>query len=273
MRNINNAAIEFEIETALSKLHAVHKEWVELKQLTENKLYKLLGGSLQLCYLAMSTDAHMSAFKACCKFKWGRKTKISVLVAKAVFGADAKQVHSYAKLLEIAIEQKIGTSGHTDMAAWLRDNGGISGITRGGSNDNTGNKDSDKNVIELERMRTINIGREFKEYGVSAKYKFAVTEKYLQIFEANDVVLLCKVDRKNNELAVYCIDESRDAVDKYYEQLGEEIKNGTEYKRRAYEKYAERKEREAAAEFEISDAIDSIVNSVFDDSEELEEAA
>lgn len=272
MRDNNNAAIEFEIETALSKLHAVHKEWVELQQLTENKLYKLLGGSLQLCYLAMSTDAHMSAFKACCKFKWGRKTKLSVLVAKAVFGADAKQVHSYAKLLEIAIEQKIGTSGHTDMNAWLHSNGGISGITRGICSEKD-ESSKDTNVIELERMRTISIGRDFEEYGETAKFKFAVNEKYLQIFEANEVVLLCKIDRNSNELAVYWADESSDAVDKYYEQLGEEIKNGTEYKRRAYEKYAERKEREAAAEFEISDAIDSIVNSVFDDSEELEEAA
>lgn len=272
MIKFDNAAIKFEIENALEKLHKVHKEWTDLQQLTEKKLYTLLDGCLQLCYLAMSTDEHMSAFKGCCGFKWGRNTKLSVLVAKAVFGADAKQVHSYAKLLEIAIEQKVGKDGNDGMIKWLRDNGGISGITRGGSktdNISSGNA----NFIELERMRTISIGRNFEDYGVSARYKFAVSEKYLEHFEVNEVVLLCKIDRKNSELAVYWADESADTIDKYYEQIGEEVKNSAEYKRRAYEKYAERKELEAAAEFEISGALGNIVNNVLGESEELEEAA
>ena len=269
----NNAVIKFEIENTLSTLHTVHKNWVRLQQMTEDKLYKLLQGSLELCYLASSTDAHMSAFKECCGFKWGRKTKLSVLVAKAVFGADAGQVHNYAKVLENAIGQKIGTQGHADMLTWLRSNGGISGITRGGESTSGSKGSSKSNVIELERAHTVSIGRNAEDYGVRAKFKFAVSEKYIDTLHTNDVVLLCKVDRLTNELAVYWTDNDSDVVDKYYACVGENVKTTGTYAKREYEKYAEKQAAEAVASFEISDKFKEIAQGILDEDEVLEAAA
>lgn len=268
MTNVNNTNANTRIADALAQLHTTYTEWMRLQQLTENKLYKLMNGCLQLCYLAKSTDAHMSAFKKQCAFKWGRNTKLTVMVAKRVFGEDNKQAHSYAKALEIAIEEKVGTEGEIDMITWLRSNGGISGVVRG-----TGSKVSKrKNIIELEREHTIRVGRDAEKYGKGAKYKFDVSEKFMEALRTDDVLLLCRVDRKSKQLAVYAIDENSDATDKYYEQLGESVIESEAYTKYKYKLYEEHKLAEHVASIDISDGVQNVLNEM-QDCEQFEIAA
>ncbi len=267
--NINtNSNVKFDIKNTLERLNITYKQWVRLQGMTEDRLYKLLGGCLQLCYLAKSTDAHMSAFKEQCGFKWGRKTKLTVLVAKCVFGADTKQVHNYAKTLELAIEQKVGTAGETDMLTWLRINGGISGIVRG--DDSKVSKR--KNVIELERAHTIRVGRDAEKYGKTVAFRFTVSERFIEKLRADDVVMLCRVDRKNKELAVYAIDEDSNAIDKYYEELGTNVMESDAYAKFKHTHYEQQKAEQAIASFDVSSKLTDMFDALADD-EWLEIAA
>jgi len=268
MSVIAKANVNIQISDALDKLSIRYKQWIRLQKMTEEKLYKLLDGCLQLCYVARSTEAHMSALKKQCGFKWGRNTKLTVLVAKCVFGADTKQVHNYAKALETAIEEGVGTAGEADMVTWLRGHGGISGVVRG--TDSKAGKRS--NIIELERAYTTRVGRDAEKYGRPVKFKFDVSANFIDKLRTDDVVLLCKVDRKSKQLAIYAVDEDCSVVSKYYEQLGTHIMQSEEYVRYKNRLYDEQRLAEELAEIDVNDKLHSIFDEMLDE-EKIELAA
>jgi hypothetical protein len=268
MSVIAKANVKLQISDALDKLSITYKQWMRLQKMTEEKLYKLLDGCLQLCYVSRSTEAHMSALKKQCGFKWGRNTKLTVLVTKCVFGADTKQVHNYAKALEIAIEEGVGTAGEADMITWLRGHGGISGVVRG-KESKVGKR---SNIIELERAYTIRVGRDAEKYGSTVKFKFDVSAKFIDKLRTDDVVLLCKVDRKSKQLAVYAVDEDGGVADKYYEELGKNILLSEDYAKYKHKLYDEQRLAEELAEIDVNDKLHNIFDEMLDE-EQIEIAA
>lgn len=229
------AHLAHDIDLTLEELRKKHREWVELKQLTEEKLYLLLEGCLDLYYFLMESDAYVTAFKSLCDFKWGKTTPLAVLIAKAVFGPKAKQVHTYAKALTKAFEAKIGKPGKQAMLVWLRDNGGVSGVTR--NPPIIQNKDAHSNQ-SLQRDYIKEIGMNAESYGFRLKLTEIENAELAKHIEAAPVsIILCSGSSYTNKVKFHSFNADADLIDELYVRLGKQIMGTQEYVRAQHQIY------------------------------------
>ncbi len=269
------AHLAYDIDVTLTELRKKHQEWVDLKQLTEEKLYLLLEGCLELYYFLMESDAYVTAFKTLCDFKWGKKTPLAVLIAKAVFGHKAKQVHTYAKALNVAFEAKIGKPGNDTMLVWLRSNGGISGVTR--SAPVIANKEA-FTTQSLQRDYIKEIGMKAGSYGFRLKLpeiENAELAKFIESYPHS--ILLCTGSSYTNKVTFHSFNADEDLIDELFVRLGKQVMGTKEYVRAQREIYqawqAEKVTAASDVKFKMREVVGGALAKIaVEEPEEAEEA-
>ena len=229
-----------EIEGMLEELRNKHSSWEMHQRQSDSMLYALLDGSLDFYRLLKTDEECFAAFKELLDFKWNRKTKLSTMIVKAIFGEKAKKGYAYAKALEAAYAADIGKSGTTSMTHWLNDNGGISGVVR---------VRNAKNKANAEREHAIDVGRNVEAYGVKRRggafTSSFITDNYKGI---DEFVLLCKYDAATKLVHIMYESEDKTLVDDLYAEAGELVMKHLAYRNnRLKVKKAQTAKKDAAA--------------------------
>lgn len=241
--------VRLKIETALDTLRLRTKQWQRLQQMTEDKLYSILEGALELYYFLHERETYLQAFKEMCTFKWTKKTKVTLLIVKSIFGDDVKQVHAYAKALEEAVYQKVGRPGEIKFIPWLRAHGGVSGVSRITQEARAAGNISKSARDEAERKYAIDVGREAEKYGVFSKGVFSCDHLLKTMNEdgKTEVIILCVADYKNQQLKAQWISHDEDLIESFYLEKGQKVMTLESFKKYQMKYYAQRKAEEIEA--------------------------
>lgn len=249
--------VRLKIETALDTLRLRSKQWQRLQQMTEEKLYSILEGGLDLYYFLQERESYLQAFKEMCHFKWTKKTKVTLLIMKSIFGEDVKQVHAYAKALEEAVYQKVGRPGEIKLIPWLRAHGGVSGVSRNKQEAGAAGNISKSAREEAERKYTIDVGREAEKYGARTKGVFTSDHilKAMNEDGKSEAILLCEADYQNGQLKAQWISYDEDLIERFYVEKGQKVMKLDSFKKYQMEQYAQRKAEEIEASAVVAEKI------------------
>ena len=210
-----------EMEEFITKLRDQRNRWMQQQEKADTFLYKLLDGCLQLYYLLRADEDYETAFKGFCHFKWNSKTRLTVLICKIVFGEENKAGYAYAKALEAAIAQKIGTTGKVGMMQWLKQSGGINAVIRP-------RKDEEDNGLGERAFRI-----EVAKTAVPLTNKIR-TEPFSSPFLAQEFsgpfVLLCERDHKNGMINIRFATDKDKYVEDLFALLGHQYMQTKSYK-------------------------------------------
>ena len=260
-----DAELVIEVEKTLKNLQKKHEEWEKLKNVADNTLYVLMEGCLEFYYFLRKSEAYEQAFKSLCHFRWNSKTKTATLIAKAVFGDKAKKTYVYAKALEKAVQNNIGTNNEISMLQWLQQNGGINGVIR--------NKCADESKASSERRHHIEVGRNHHLYSYK-KFRIAPfkNDNLLQSFSDKEFVLLCRANSKSGMIVPKYVTETESLIDPLYEELGKCVVETNDYTERRVEAKETLQKAQNEATKEVVKAMQKISSRV-NKAEELSEAA
>lgn len=241
------------IEDTLKELRNKHQQWQSQKRIAESTLYVLMKGCLEFYHFLKEDKANEEAFKKLCTFKWGRKTKLETIIAKAVFGADNKQHYAYAKALSKAVENNVGTTGEISMPDWLSNNGGVNGVIR-------------KKTDDMDAETTKDFGRYIAEKKINCQ-ELAAPKRIKFIMKSKDV---CKsvddaqrtdcfiyafVDRSGDDVKVHNLVLDGEVVSKMLELLYKHYGSDEELKSKFFQEYTEVKERLSQLDKERTDKV------------------
>jgi hypothetical protein len=157
-----------------------------------------------------------------CDFKWNAKTKVTLLIAKAVFGEKTKMSNAYARAIEKAALEKIGKDGQTSMLAWLQANGGVNGVIR--------NENPSKSATAALRDQKEEVGRNYSRYKVRCRVEPFVNKQMAGLING-EWVLLCRVN-SSGEVEVVYLTQTEEVVSTLYSEFGESIMRKDSYKNR-----------------------------------------
>ncbi|SDU21734.1 hypothetical protein SAMN05216296_2460 [Pseudomonas pohangensis] len=221
MKNeINETAVENQIQKTLTDLKLQHKTWNAQLQTAETSLYNLLDGCLDFYYFLRKSESYESAFKSLCYFKWNSTTKLSTLIAKSVFGEENKQHYAYAKAIQKAIENDIGIAGEVSMQQWLKQNGGVNGVIR------TNETAIKENIL---REHLIEVAKKAHDLGFIPKIAKFKNKQLAEIMSSRECLLLCVVDEKTGDIALKYISTDENLVKLTYEEFGKFIVRSPKY--------------------------------------------
>ncbi|WP_139216060.1 hypothetical protein [Marinobacter sp. DSM 26671] len=113
----------------LGQLREKHGLWEAQKDRADKVLHRLMGECLSLYRLCCKSEVYEQALKSCVDFKFGKNTKLTIIISKAIFG-NSKKHYAYAKALDKAIENQVGVDENMTMFDWLQQEGGINGVIR-----------------------------------------------------------------------------------------------------------------------------------------------
>lgn len=220
--------ISHEVKETVGKLDQTYSDWVAHKKQGDFLLYDLLEKSLNFHNFLIANEEHQAAFKALCTFNWHKTTSLVTLIAKKIFGPKNKQVYDYVNALNAALKNGIGVNSSIGMAQWLKDNGGISGVTRNGP------KASKPNV---ERQYRIQVGQNASEFGLKPKLGSFKNEKLVKLIEhgSNHVAILAKVDKNTGEFFPLMLSEQISICDELWKIYGEIIMRDPVYEKKKVE--------------------------------------
>jgi hypothetical protein len=260
-----DAELVIEVEKTLKNLQTKHEKWRKQQHMADNMLYVLMEGCLGFYYFLRKSEAYEQAFKSLCCFRWNSKTKTATLIAKAVFGDKAKITYVYAKALEKAVQNNIGTNNEISMLQWLQQNGGINGVIR--------NKCADESKASSERRHHIEVGRNVHLYSYK-KFNISpfINDNLLNKFSDKEFVLVCRADSKSNMIVPKYVTETESLIDPLYEELGKCVVETNDYRERRVEAKETLQKAQNEATKEVVKAMQKISSRV-NKAEELSKAA
>jgi hypothetical protein len=191
MKTENNFVnVNESIAYTLSQLKKKHDLWEEQSEKTNNMLYRLMNECLSLYKICSESEIYEEALKSSVTFKFGKKTRLTVIICKAVFGAGKKH-YVYAKALDRAVEEQVGVSGNIGMFEWLKLEGGVNG------------------VIRKSKKSSMRENAEFGEYVLDGYYNFEKLKGSLKssfIFE-NKAICDIVDEQKRSDCFLYAVVE------------------------------------------------------------------
>lgn len=178
-------------------------------------LYGLLSDCVDFHKLLNAEAGYQAAFKRVIDFKWNKHAKLTILIAKTVFGVANKNAYAYSKVMDAAISAGIDNEGAQTVAQWLEQSGGVNRVIR--------NTQSSSNAAE-ERKQRIEVGRNAKLYGVNCKLDaFHSAELERTFGDSSEVVLLLSRDAKTGKISLIWRADDEALVEAMYEDLGSGI--------------------------------------------------
>ena len=242
-----------EVQNVINKLRSKHKQWESHQAQSTTMLYTLLENCLEFYRTLHNDEDCVAAFKEVLNFKWNKKTRLSTMIIKTVFGDKAKKGYAYTKALEAAIAQDIGTANTVSMSHWLNDNGGIDGVIR------TPNQPS---KAALERDHAISVGKNYKDYGFSPKQKpFVSAELSFFSSKAPLYVVLCEYNSVTNETELLWVSEETKLIEEMYALKGSGFMKTIAYKNNRVKVYNQSEKRKIIAREKVNAGLNNIVTS------------
>ena len=248
--NKTNEMINHEIREKVSHLSDEYKSLTDHNAIGEQKLYKLLEACLEFHYFLVSDSAYQSAFKGMCEFRWHKNTSLTTLIAKAVFGEN-KQVYSYIKALDLALAKRVGVDGSAGMAQWLKQSGGVSGVTK---------VRVDGSKAKAERDFRIFVGQNIEIFGLKDKNLAFNCKDLSDHVEhgSQEVAILAKVDTKTGDFNALLLIEEESVMKILWEKRGEGIMTTDAYHRNKDNYLRNLRKTNARYASEVADAMSRI---------------
>lgn len=224
MKNIQNNQIRTQVEATISSLREAHEQWTTKQCMAHDALYALLGECLSFLRFLRADEANELVFKEHCAFGWTKKTSLSTLVVKQIFG-DEKKTYAYAKVLQAALIENVDMPNQPSMRVWLKQGGGINGVIR---------PNSAPGKQRAEYLHKQQIGRNSESFGWKSKCGPLTVPQLQPIHKRGHehvVVFLERLSEENTfELLDYSLDEND--IDRAFEKLGARIMKSKGYEQR-----------------------------------------
>jgi hypothetical protein len=235
MSSSNNAVVSeldlsATVEQTVSELRKQYSAWRTHQAESDNMLYVLLENCLDFYYFLRQNEQYESAFKSFCRFKWTAKTKVTLLVAKAVFGENTKMVNAYAKAIEKAAENKVGMDGVHNMLGWLQSNGGVNGVIR------SNNPKQSATAVMADKKEEV--GRNHRRFNKVCAIKPFVNTQMAKLI-SGQWLLLCDINSSSGEVEVIYPTRADKIIKLVYSEFGEAIMQCDSYKERRFKVEAE----------------------------------
>jgi hypothetical protein len=249
------------VESTLGELRKQYSAWRTHQTESDNMLYVLLENCLDFYYFLRQNEQYEAAFKSLCHFKWNAKSKVTLLIAKAVFGEKTKMSNAYARAIEKAALQQVSKEGQPSMLSWLQASGGVNGVIR---NDNP-----QKSATAALRDQKEEVGRNYRRYKVRCRVEPFVN-KQMANFISGEWVLLCRVNSSSGEVEVVYPTQNEQLVSALYSEFGGNIMQSDSYKKRRIAVEAEIALERAQAADVVGEELQRILDKARKDGGELE---
>jgi hypothetical protein len=220
---VTEADVSVSVEGTLGKLREQYSAWRKHQADSDNMLYVLLENCLDFYYFLRQNEQYESAFKSLCDFKWNAKTKVTLLIAKAVFGEKTKMSNAYARAIEKAALEKIGKDNQTSMLAWLQSNGGVNGVIR--------NENPSKSATAALQDQKEEVGRNYSRYKIRCRIEPFVNKQMAQLMDG-EWAILCRVNSSSGQVEVVYLTQTKEVVGSLYSEFGASIMASPAYKNR-----------------------------------------
>ena len=124
-----------EVAEDLKRLALGRNRWNEAQLRADNLLYSLLKDSLAFYRRLKEEKTYENAFRQVTKAKKAETGDLLSVILKTIFGNEDKKTSAYRKALHKALKEGIDTAGKQEFVDWLKDNKGINGIIREGTDE------------------------------------------------------------------------------------------------------------------------------------------
>jgi hypothetical protein len=219
---VTEVDVAVSVENTLGRLREQYSAWRKHQAESDSMLYVLLENCLEFYYFLRQNEQYESAFKSLCHFKWNAKTKVSLLIAKAVFGEKTKMSNAYARAIEKAALEQVGRAEQPSMLGWLQANGGVNGVIR--------NENPNKSAAAALRDQQEEVGRNYSRYNIACRIQ-PFENKQMGSLVVGEWALLCKIS-SDGRVEVVHPSQNEEVVGALYSEYGGLIMKTDSYKKR-----------------------------------------